>query len=76
MQGRALVKAIVYLGKAIDLTMVGEGVESPEQALALAALGCDLAQGYHFGRPVEAAEIGERRARGNASRPERPGLSG
>ena len=37
--------------------MVAEGVESAEQAATLRALGCDLAQGYHLGAPVEAAEI-------------------
>ena len=34
-----------------------EGVEQPEQAVALAELGCHLAQGYHFSRPVPAADM-------------------
>jgi len=55
--GSALVRAIVYLGKAIDLTVIGEGIENAEQAAALRVLGCDLAQGFHFGRPGEAEEI-------------------
>ena len=59
--GSSLARAIVYLGKAIDLLVIGEGVESAEQAAALRVLGCDLAQGYHFGRPVEAEEIDARR---------------
>ena len=32
----------------------GEGVEESGQAEALLALGCDFAQGYHFGRPEPA----------------------
>jgi len=55
--GSALVRAIVYLGKAIDLTVIGEGIENAEQAAALRVLGCDLAQGFHFGKPAEAEEI-------------------
>lgn len=55
--GSALVRAIVYLGKAIDLLVIGEGIESAEQAAALRVLGCDLAQGFHFGAPAEAADV-------------------
>jgi EAL domain-containing protein (putative c-di-GMP-specific phosphodiesterase class I) len=36
---------------------VAEGVEQPEQAAAPAELGCHLAQGYHFSRPVPAADM-------------------
>jgi diguanylate cyclase (GGDEF)-like protein/PAS domain S-box-containing protein len=56
-QGSALAGAIVELGKAIGLTVLAEGVESSDQAAALRALRCDIAQGYHFGYPVEAEEI-------------------
>jgi len=56
-QGRSLAGAIVELGRAVGLLVVAEGVESAEQAATLRALGCDLAQGYHLGAPVEAAEI-------------------
>jgi EAL domain-containing protein (putative c-di-GMP-specific phosphodiesterase class I) len=59
--GSSLARAIVYLGKAIDLLVIGEGVETKEQAAALRVLGCDLAQGFHFGRPIEAEEIELRR---------------
>ena len=34
--------------------MIAEGVEQPVQATALAALGCQLAQGYLFARPMPA----------------------
>jgi EAL domain-containing protein (putative c-di-GMP-specific phosphodiesterase class I) len=56
-QGSSLAGAIVELGKAVGLVVVAEGVESAEQEAALRALGCDLAQGYHLGLPVEADEL-------------------
>jgi diguanylate cyclase (GGDEF)-like protein/PAS domain S-box-containing protein len=63
----AIVGAIVNLAHALGLVAVGEGVETPTQARALRAMGCDLAQGYHFGSPMPAAELARalRRRRGN-----------
>jgi diguanylate cyclase (GGDEF)-like protein len=51
---RALVRSTVELGRNLGLTVVAEGVEDAETHLALAAVGCDLAQGYHFARPLPA----------------------
>ncbi|MGV8874760.1 MAG: EAL domain-containing protein [Rhodococcus sp. (in: high G+C Gram-positive bacteria)] len=51
-RARAIVSAIVSLARAFDVTVVGEGVETEEQLDALAATGCDLAQGYLLGRPM------------------------
>lgn len=48
----AIVRAIVGLGNALDITVVAEGVESADQAFALQALGCEYGQGFHFGRPT------------------------
>ncbi|HEV8629339.1 MAG TPA: EAL domain-containing protein, partial [Thermoanaerobaculia bacterium] len=56
-QGSSLAGAIVELGKAIGLLVVAEGVETSEQAAALRALRCDIAQGYHLGRPMDAEEL-------------------
>jgi predicted signal transduction protein with EAL and GGDEF domain len=53
----AIVKAIVELAHALDLRVVGEGVESARQLEVLTDLGCDAAQGFHLGRPVPAAEL-------------------
>ena len=46
------------LAKTLRLRAVAEGVETEEQAVALAELGCELAQGYFFARPADAATIG------------------
>ncbi|GGG10629.1 hypothetical protein GCM10007304_25850 [Rhodococcoides trifolii] len=56
---RAIVTAIVGLARAFGVTVVGEGVETREQLDALAAAGCDLAQGFLLGRPSTAPEITE-----------------
>jgi diguanylate cyclase (GGDEF)-like protein/PAS domain S-box-containing protein len=53
----ALTRAIVDLGRSLGLTTVAEGVELSAQAAELKALGCDMAQGYLFGRPVDAASV-------------------
>jgi len=52
-----IVKTIVALGQALKLTLIAEGIESSSQADLLRALGCDLAQGYLFSRPLPADEL-------------------
>ncbi len=52
-----LVGTIVGMAKALGLEVVAEGVESEQELQILAALGCDLLQGYHFSRPVIADEV-------------------
>jgi diguanylate cyclase (GGDEF)-like protein/PAS domain S-box-containing protein len=47
----AIVKAVVGLGRAFGFAVVAEGVETREEFDAIRAAGCDLAQGYFFGRP-------------------------
>ncbi len=56
-QAREIVKAIISLGRTMQLRVVAEGVETRAQATFLRAQGCDAAQGYLFGRPREAAEL-------------------
>src|SRR5207253_7132260 len=55
----ALVKAAIDLAHTLGLRVVAEGVEDAASLQALCDLGCDLAQGYHIGRPAEAAAIAE-----------------
>ena len=54
---RAVVNAIVGIGRALGLKLVAEGVETAEQAELLRALGCDEAQGYLYSRALPAAEF-------------------
>ena len=53
-----LVSGIVDLAHALGLKVVGEGVETAEQLGLLRKMGCDLAQGYHFARPLPDEEAG------------------
>jgi diguanylate cyclase (GGDEF)-like protein/PAS domain S-box-containing protein len=50
----ALAHAIVNLSHTLQLHTIAEGIELPEQAAHLAALGCQDGQGYHFARPLDA----------------------
>lgn len=52
-----IVEAASHLARALRLTSVAEGVETPAQARALTALGFDLGQGFHFGRPVDGEQL-------------------
>jgi diguanylate cyclase (GGDEF)-like protein/PAS domain S-box-containing protein len=49
---KALLQAIVGLGRTLELTVVAEGIERPEQRASLQALGCGLGQGYLFAHPM------------------------
>jgi EAL domain-containing protein (putative c-di-GMP-specific phosphodiesterase class I) len=53
---RKIVAAVVGLGLSLGLTTVAEGVETQAQANMLTALGCDLAQGWWFGKAISAEE--------------------
>lgn len=53
----AVVTAIVDLAHAHGMAVTAEGVETERQARRLREIGCDYAQGYHFGRPGEPDRI-------------------
>jgi diguanylate cyclase (GGDEF)-like protein len=53
--GYAIGDAVVRLGQALHLDVVAEGIETSEQVSALRQMGCYQGQGYHFGRPADAA---------------------
>lgn len=51
-----IARAIVAMGHALSLKVVAEGIENVQQAEALQDAGCDLGQGYLFGRPLPARD--------------------
>jgi diguanylate cyclase (GGDEF)-like protein len=53
----AIAMAIIALSKRLGITTIGEGVETMSQNDQLAALGCDLGQGYFIGRPAEGEDL-------------------
>jgi diguanylate cyclase len=54
--------AIIDLAHALGLRAVGEGVERADQLAVLRRLGCDVGQGFFFGRP-EPPAVAEELAR-------------
>jgi EAL domain-containing protein (putative c-di-GMP-specific phosphodiesterase class I) len=55
-EGHEIVRTIVSLAQNLDIHVIAEGVETPEQLSALRALRCEYAQGYAFSRPVARGE--------------------
>jgi len=52
----AVVTAIIGLAKSLNLKVVAEGIETPEQLECLKKLGCQYGQGFLFSKPVPATE--------------------
>ena len=55
-----IVKSIIAMAKGLDFTLIGEGVETVEQAEFLTVNGCDIIQGYLYSIPENADGVGER----------------
>ncbi|WFM71292.1 EAL domain-containing protein [Halomonas sp. CKK8] len=68
---RAIIQTIIAMARTLGMKTVAEGVETPQQAEALADMGCEQAQGYHYGRPLPAADFAAAWAR--AMRRQAPG---
>jgi diguanylate cyclase (GGDEF)-like protein/PAS domain S-box-containing protein len=55
----ALTSAIIALGASLDLDVVAEGIELPEQEDSLHDLGCEIGQGFLFARPMSSKALFE-----------------
>lgn len=55
----AIASTIVSMGRSLRMTVLAEGVEKTEQLALLRKMGCDMAQGYIFSRPVSAAAMAD-----------------
>lgn len=51
-----LVRAVVQIGEALDVDIVGKGIETKEQLEVLRSAGCDLGQGFLLARPLDAVD--------------------
>jgi c-di-GMP-specific phosphodiesterase len=56
---QAVTTAIVRIGQSLGMTVVSEGVETEDQARLLNILNCAVAQGYHFAKPMAAADLAQ-----------------
>jgi diguanylate cyclase (GGDEF)-like protein/PAS domain S-box-containing protein len=65
-----LARTIVRLGQSLQLVTVAEGVEDSAQFLALRRMGCDVGQGFYFGKPMASEEV-SRMLRDDAPAPAR-----
>jgi len=53
----ALVRSIIAMAHALDLSVVAEGVETMAAWRLLCAMGCEEGQGYYLGRPMRAEHL-------------------
>ncbi|CAE7555540.1 unnamed protein product, partial [Symbiodinium microadriaticum] len=56
-QDIAVIEAVLHLAKGYRMSVVVEGIETPDQANRLKELGCQFGQGFLFGRPVSAVNL-------------------
>lgn len=54
---RGIVKTCIILGHELNMQVVAEGVENRQTLELLTEMGCDIAQGYYFARPMSANDI-------------------
>lgn len=56
-KSKKIVETIIHVARTMDMVVVAEGIETEEQQLMLASLGCDYLQGYYFSRPLPAEQV-------------------
>jgi EAL domain-containing protein (putative c-di-GMP-specific phosphodiesterase class I) len=55
----SIVRAVISMGRSLNLRVIAEGVETQEELEFLRSHGCEEAQGYYFSRPIPAAEFAQ-----------------
>src|SRR5690606_36852233 len=65
-QAKAIIRAVLALGKSLDIPVLAEGIETDGQLALLGTEGCDEAQGYLLGRPAPIGDIIRSRRTGKA----------
>jgi EAL domain-containing protein (putative c-di-GMP-specific phosphodiesterase class I) len=58
-EDEVLISGIVYVASALGLSVVAEGVETPQQLAWVKSLGCELGQGNYFSKPLSSEAAGE-----------------
>ena len=71
-QAQAIMRSSIALGRELGLQVVAEGVETQPEFDAVAEMGCDMVQGFHFARPMPAAGLLEWLRHGAEARTARP----
>ena len=56
--GAAIMRSMVALAHELGKRIIADGVESPEDAAFLRAMGCETAQGFYYGGPMSEGEVG------------------
>lgn len=54
---RAIICSIIHIAKKLELQVVIEGIESPQQEQFLIGEGCDIGQGFLYGKPMPCNEF-------------------
>lgn len=67
--GRKIIIKVIELAQSLDLHTVAEGVETMEQAQLLKEIGCEIAQGYYYARPMPVEEFEKRLLKKNEYSP-------
>ena len=52
-----MIAIVIEIAEMLGVPVIAEGVETEEQLIALKEMGCDIAQGYYFSKPVPAEEF-------------------
>ena len=66
-QSAAIVRAVATLAQAIDVPVTVEGIEDAATLDAVLGIGCDIGQGWYFGKPMSAEEATQMLRQGNAA---------